>query len=645
MATKRLLAGVLAIVLCFAFVACNDTPPVNSTDDTSANQTSASNSTSSGSQSTSDSTSSSTSNSTSNSTSQSTSNSTFITLPTERPLPTYPELPASSDDLESIRVGKYVTLRYNANAVDITYESKKGIGSKETVSVTVTPKNGYTFDGFTLDDAIANGRYPVSTETTYEMTASSETKLFVNSSFTLTYHANGGEFQNGFDGTETSSAVFYLNPATLHENGSFAREGYTLVGYNTKEDGTGEYVSLGSRVNAYGKGAIDLWCVWEENTPADQFTYTVSNSGVTITGYTGTAETVTIPETIEDKDVIGIASNAFSDNSTVKKIVIAKTVRTVEASAFNNCSALEALVLFDASITNISDSCFSGCSAAVYINTVYTLPADWYSCGSAKFDRLMWAKDKKKVIIVGGSGSLFGFDCAVLDAALGGEYEIINLGENAQVTALMYFDVIEEFITEGDIVLWCPEPGSWTLGSSNCHSRFWDFRKGDYGFMQYLDLSHYDNFFSSFSANCQKLPHGNFKDFDRLSANMSKYGDDRSPRKSKGELYDYNLGYSLSAEESLSTLFNNITEKGGQIFFSFAAMQDSGTWYIDESEFDAYEAMITSLPGVTSISEYNGCIYLDKYFYDSPWHLTDEGATVRSAFVSHDILKALGKID
>ena len=633
MLTKRLLAGVLAFVLCFALVACNDTKTPESTT-TSPTTSDAEGTTSE-------------STSTSNSTTESSSTSgiTYQTLPTQNPVPTYPDLTASSDDLESVKVGKYVTLRYNANAVDVTYEAKKGVGSKESVTVTVTAKNGYTFDGYTEADAIANGKTPVSTQTTYSFTASAEMKLFVNSSFTLTYHANGGEFRNGFNGTETSSAVFYLNPATLHENGSFARDGYTLVGYNTKEDGTGEYVSLGSRVNSYGKGAIDLWCVWEANTPADQFTYTTSDSGVTITGYTGTAETVTIPEKIEDKTVIAIASDTFLDNTTVKKIVIAKTVRSVAANAFNNCSALEALVFFDASMTQMSDGCFNNCTAALYINTVYTMPSDWYSCGAAKFDRLTWAKDKKKIIIVGGSGSLYGYDCAIIDAALEGEYEIVNLGENANITSLMYFDVIEEFITEGDIVLWCPEPGSWTLGSSNCSSRFWDFRKADYGFAQYLDISRYDNLFSSFASNCAKLPKANFKNFDRLSANMSKYGDDLSPRKSKGQQYEYNFGYTIDALDAMTAIFTNIEEKGGKIFFSFAAMQDTGTWYVDEEDVAAYEEMITSLPGVTAISEFEGCIYLDKYFYDSAWHLTDEGASVRAAFVAHDLLKALGKIN
>ncbi|MBQ2988558.1 MAG: leucine-rich repeat protein [Clostridia bacterium] len=647
MLTKRLIAGLLAVLLCFSLVACNTKPPAESTSDTAdANATN-------------DSTAGSTSNSTAkpttqSSTSQSTSGTTYPTLPTENPTPTFPSLVASNDDLESVQVGKYVTLRYNANAAEVTYEAVKGVGSRETVTVTVKARNGYTFDGFTKDDAIANGRAPVSTDTTYTFTANAAMKLFVNSSFTVNYHANGGEFANGFDGTDTSSAVFYLNPATVHDNGSFEREGYTLIGYNTKEDGTGEYVALGSRVRSYGKGTIDLWCVWTENTPADQFTYDASGSGVVITKYNGTAETVTIPETIEGKKVTEIASDAFLDNTTVKMIVVGKTVKTIRDNAFNNCSALETVILWDAAFSgsswtggSLSDYCITDCSAfqTVHINTVYTMNSDWTSCGAAKFDRLLWAKDKKKVIIVGGSGSLFGFDCAVLDAALGGEYEIVNLGENAQITALMYFDVIEEFITEGDIVLWCPEPGSWTLGSENCHSRLWDFRKSDYGFTQHLTLSYYSNFFSSFAASCSKLQSASFKAFDQLSSSMSKYGDDRSPRKSKNETYDYNFDYSISAVEAMSEVFTNIKNKGGRIFFSFAAMQDTGSWNTSEADVKAYEKMITDLPGVTSISEYEGCIYLDKYFYDSAWHLTDEGGTVRASFVAQDILRALGKIE
>ena len=631
MSTKRLLAGLLAVLLCFALVACNDSNVGTSTTDTSGT---------SGTSSTQGTTSGTTASSSSSSTTQTTQK------PNE---PLNPTVPVSDNDLESVSVGKYVTLRYNANAVDVTHEATKGVGSKENVTITVTPKNGYTFDGFTKDDAIVNGKSPVSTQTTYTFTATSAMKLFVNTSFTLTYHANGGEFKNGFNGTDTFSAVFYLNPVTLQDNGSFARNGYTLIGYNTKADGTGEYVTLGGRVNSYGSGALDLYCVWAENAPDSDFTVTADGTGVAITKYIGKAETVAIPETIGGKTVVKIKSSAFLNNSNVKKIIVPKTVKTIEKSAFNACSALESIVIWDASYSGswsgatLSDDCLKNCEAfkSVYINTIYTLNSDWTSCGAAKFDRLLWAKDKKKIIIVGGSGSLYGYDSAVIDAALGGEYEIVNLGENANITSIMYFDIIEEFITEGDIVLWCPEPGSWTLGSSNCSSRFWNFRKADYSFMQYINLDYYDNFFSSFATNCSTLASASFKDFDRLSPNMSKYGDDLSPRVSKGNHYDYNFNYDVSEKATLTEIFGNISAKGGKVFFSFAAMEDTDS--IDDYAISIYEEMILDIPGIISISDYENCLYDSKYFWDSAWHLTDEGATLRSERVARDLLKALGK--
>ena len=624
MFTKRLIAGLLVALLCLALVACNTTPPQSSASDTSDID------------------------STQGSTSGTTASTSQTTQTTQKPLaPLNTTIAVSEDDLESIPVGKHVTLRYNANAVSVTYEAKKGVGSKEDVTITVTPKNGFTFDGFTEADAIANGKTPVTTQTSYSFTATAATTIFVNSSFNLTYHVNGGELKNGFDGKDTFSAVFYLNPIALQDNGSFARDGYTLIGYNTKADGTGEYVTLGGRVNAYGKGELDLYCVWAENSPEGDFTVAENGTGVAITKYNGTAETVTIPETIGGKTVNKISTGAFLNNTTVKKIIVTKNVGTIEKNAFDSCSALESIVLWDTAYTSssISNSCMKNCGAfqSVYINTVYTLTNDWFACGTSKFDRLMWAKDKKKIIIVGGSGSLYGYDCAVIDAALYGEYEIVNLGENANVTSLMYFDIIEEFITEGDIVLWCPEPGSWTLGSDDCNRRFWDFRKADYSFMQYLNLSYYKNFFSSFGNNCSTLAGSKFKDFDTLSSSVSKYGDVLSDRASKLNHYDYNFNYNLSQKAALTELFSNITAKGGQIFFSFAAMEDTDS--IDDYDISLYEDMILELPGVISISDYENCLYDYTYFWDSAWHLTDEGATLRSQHVAYDLLRALGKID
>lgn len=621
MFTKRLLAGLLAVLLCFALVSCD-----NHNGDTETTE--------------------STSSSSASSSSESSSSETQKPVTPEAP-EGFTALPVS-DDLEAASIGRYVTLRYNGEAADIFYKVEKGIGSRENVTLTVSPKNGYTFDGWSVDDAIVNGRSAVSSET-YTFTATYNTTVYLNSSATLNYHPNGGSFNGGFKGSETFSVVFFHNPSTKIAGNSFKRDGYTLIGYNTKADGTGDFVSLGERVNIHGKGEIDLYCVWAEATAADQFTYREINGNIAIQKYNGTAESVVIPEKIDGKTVKQISAGAFLNNSTLKTVVIPKNVISVDSGAFNKCSALKTVVLFD-SVTNISEGSFKSCSAleTVRINTSYQQINQWMSYGAAKIDRLMWAKDKKKIIIVGGSGSYYGFDSAVIDKALGGEYEIVNLGENANVASLSYFDIIEEYICEGDIVLWCPEPGSYTMGSAagKLGSRFWEFRKADFGSLQYLNLSYYSGFFSSFANNCDTLAGYGFKKLDSLTKDSFKYGDclaDRAHQPDRVGSNPYSFNYTLTETAAYSELFTNIQNKGGKIFFSFAAMAQPLADSSAPSSAAAFEAQITRLPNVTSISAFEDCLYEYTYFSDSAWHLTDEGATLRSERVAADLLKALGK--
>lgn len=569
--------------------------------------------------------------------------------------------PVDIPDSESFKIGNYVTLIYNAATCDVEYDVQRGIGSRQTVTLTAKMKDDFIFDGWSVGNALANSTTsrPVtaaSKNTTYTFDASYDVTVYLNTSMMLVYHPNGGQLSGDMPESETFSLVFYKNPNTRVENRYFLRDGYTLVGYNTKADGMGEAMSLGGKVTTNSAARIDLYCMWEKDTPEEEFTYTTSGSSATITGYTGSSETVVIPQILGGCTVTKIAENAFNQSG-MKTIVIAKTVKHIEEYAFDRCENLETLILFDASfemsgdrnnvVNGISERSFFNCSNLknIRINTVYTLYNAWQSCGAAKIDRLIWATDKKKIIIIGGSGSIYGYDCSIIDEALDGEYEIINLGENANINALLYFDIAEDFIKEGDIILWSPEPGTMTLGTTTCGSRFWEFRKSDYGFLKYIDVSLYADLLPMFSTFCSTLASSSttFKRFDALSSSMDKYGDDLSVRAWDGQRYDYYFRYQFGAEEALKTLISKITEKGGSVYFSFAAMQKSGMASVNENEVLNFESLVTSLPGVVSISDYRDCIYDDEYFWNSAWHMTDEGAKKRSEQVASDILAQLAK--
>lgn len=59
-----------------------------------------------------------------------------------------------------------------------------------------------------------------------------------------------------------------------------------------------------------------------EETPASDFSYTISDGKVTVTDYLGTAEKIRVPETIEGAPVISIGDNAFADLPDLKVLWI-----------------------------------------------------------------------------------------------------------------------------------------------------------------------------------------------------------------------------------------------------------------------------------------------------------------------------------
>ena len=554
-------------------------------------------------------------------------------------------------DIETVMVGNFVRLQYNKATCTVETEVKKGVGSKQSVTIKVTMRDGFIYDGISVDNALVNKNGKrVTTSKTYTLeNVSRETKVYVNTSMTVVYHTGEGKTSNGSDTkTVTFSLVGYHNPKTLEENGYFKRNGYTLVEYNTKEDGTGTPVSLGSRVDAEGKPSLDLWCVWQKNTDESSFKTETAMGGVRIKEYTGNDEIVCIPERIGGNKVIGIAANAFS-GATMKEVIIAKTVKAIEEGAFTNCKNLETVVVFDGEFGagGIGESCFVNCDSFkhFYVNATYTIYESWALYGSGHLDRLMWAKDMKKIIIVGGSGSYFGYDSEIIDKALNGEYVIINFGENANVSGLLYFDLIEDFVGEDDILLWSPESGPYTLGSYSFGPRGWYFRQSDYGFLRHIDRSQFTDLISRFPAQCVEMKNAEKNlPYDAFNNSASKYGDglDTADRVTRGRDNSYNLGRSISAKEEMAALAKRMKEKGCNIFFTYAAMQDGGEG-ISDDVIKEYTERLTSVIDMTVISDYKNCLYPKDYFSDSEWHLVWKGAQERSRHVAEDLKKQLGK--
>ena len=67
------------------------------------------------------------------------------------------------------------------------------------------------------------------------------------------------------------------------------------------------------------------------------YTYTVSDGKVTITGYSGSGGNITIPSNINGCDVTAIGDYAFTGHGTLREVTIPDTVTSIGKNAFSNC--------------------------------------------------------------------------------------------------------------------------------------------------------------------------------------------------------------------------------------------------------------------------------------------------------------------
>ncbi len=118
-----------------------------------------------------------------------------------------------------------------------------------------------------------------------------------------------------------------------------------------------------------GSGCPVVWgCIRVGNQ--DCFEYAVTNiegvESATITVYTGSDTSITVPETIGGVKVTAIADSAFYGCTSLTSIAIPEGVTSIGNSAFVGCASLASIVIPN-SVTNIGDGTFKGCASLTSI--------------------------------------------------------------------------------------------------------------------------------------------------------------------------------------------------------------------------------------------------------------------------------------
>ena len=546
----------------------------------------------------------------------------------------------------------------------------------ETVTLEAEVKNGYKFICWTADRSAEEGGTVFSEEAkgSFRIPKGSVpiANYVDNAHHVVLYRTNGGKVAaNGNDFYyQTFANEHYWMPNTVHQNGTFVRDGYSLLRYTTEQDGSGDYTTLGGKIEVNGNGFVELWLQWAKNTTSGFSmkieSETVSGSPkkvfVTITGYNGDAEQVIIPETVNGYPVMKIQAGAFV-GCAMKSVYLPNSIDIIEDGAFKDCLNLEEITVHD-NFTRAKDTAFSGCTnlQTYYLNAgrlpVHAGSGEGMFC--LKYERLrkLTRDGGKKIIVVSGSSSLYGFLAQEMQEAFYGEYSVVNYGTNAGTLSHFYIDAFMRFFGEGDIVIQAPETSSVTqYGDTNIEWRMFRGCECMYEVFSYVDMRPYTKFFTSLSQfNVEVRGTSAGKSYESWSKFLNEYTDmttnkdanlnnpDYLDGSSKGNPFNAN-NINDTRVGRLNKLCQRVRAQGAEIYMSWAPVNKNylNDTALKESTQTAFVDRMASKIDYEVISKLSDYIIEGKYFNNSNYHPGPTGASMRTKTLIRDLKAQLTK--
>lgn len=520
-----------------------------------------------------------------------------------------------------------------------------------TVRFALRPADGYTLTGCDYPDAMLEPSVEGYTLTLEEVRYPAVVTVTAQQSGTaFVCHANDGTGASVRQAVLDTHARLNTPRARL-----FSRDGYTQTGWSTAPDG-GQAVVQGGRLDFAGQETLDIYAVWQPWTDAACFTWQPEGAGAVITGCTAEDAVLAVPAEIDGRPVVGIASGAMS-GLPCREIVLPQGLARLEEGAIRECPNLTTLTMFD-DITSLHADPVQNCPALQTLRlqaaTAPRYSGGYFAAFADKYDRLLALRDTRKLVLFSGSSTRFGYDSALLDAALPG-YDVVNMGVFAYTNATPQLLLILDCMQAGDILLDSPEFDAaqrqfCTTGKLD--DSFFCMMEANYQMLAALNLRQTSGAFAALAeylANRASLPEKSYglspADFDEDgnptdTPSYNRYGDYCLYRPNAADdapVYGLAVEYTTHGLPAgqfvtpLNAMFQRFLDKGVQVFFTYAprnaqALSADSTPEA-RAELDASLRQNLCVPVLGTLED---SLWPGRYLYGTDNHLSTEGVAIRT---------------
>ncbi|NCA92460.1 hypothetical protein EOM82_04320, partial [bacterium] len=431
----------------------------------------------------------------------------------------------------------------------------------------------------------------------------------------INYRLNGGNIEN-------SDTIAFFNEAKsqfhLRYNTDIGidavKEGYTLVGWNTAEDGTGERIGLGSRVTVSGK-MLTLYAMWEKWTDSALFECQIKDYEISISKCLSQEDQIVIPSSIGGYVVVKISAGAFSNLNNLHTIVFPNTIKIVEEGAFSDCSSLTNMVFSD-NIEEITDNAFFNTSPKYLFVNAVRKPTNVQIFGYKILDCIdrVLLSDKPNLLVQGGSSSAYGFDSEYFEELLDGEYNITNFGWNAYRPMAFLMGISAHICKEDDVYVHVGEIdfAQQYATDTTFQSCLWGLSEGNYDVISWVDISIMTKVFDMFTEYNKERDNLPIKTYDEggyydsrgdILGYRSNTDDEVLPEKY------FQLENSVFSESGFTIMngyYLRMQAKGVRVYESFGTINKDVVLNDDESLIELDNILRSNLvcPVISKLSDY-----------------------------------------